>query len=145
MALKTGHVTLNKLLIISCDSTPIPLGLSSVKGSYASSEDGSGLFYKYGNLDTEWIAIDKVLVGSATLDFPNLSPNSYADLNITVNGAVVGDCVTLGIPISSLVGLVIFNSFVSASNTVTVRAYNLDGNQIDPPSGLFKVVVSKSI
>lgn len=144
MASKTGHVTLNKILILSSDTSPIS-GLVAVKGSYASSEDGSGIYYKYGDLDTEWITIDKVLVGSATLDFPNLSPNSSADLTITVNGASVGDCVSLGVPSVSMTGLIIYSCFVSSANVVTVRALNLDGAQINPPSGLFKVAVSKSI
>lgn len=141
-----GQTTLNNVLVISTDSSPINFtGIEAGKGSYICASDGSGMFYKYGILDTQWIKLDVVLFGSATLDFPNLNPNSFADLTISIVGASVGDCVSLGIPVSSLVGLVIFNSFVSAADTVTVRAYNLDGAQINPPSGLFKVVVSKSI
>ena len=146
MAKKLGQTTLNNVLVISTDTSPIDVsGIEAGIGSYICASDGSGMYYKYGVLDTQWVCLDKVVFGSATLDFPNLNPNSFADLTINVSGSSVGDCVSLGIPVSSLSGLVIFNSFVSSANTVTVRAYNLDGAQINPPSGLFKVIVSKSV
>lgn len=87
--------------------------------------------------------LDKILRGSATLDFPNTSSNSSSDLTITVTGATDGDPVSVGVPNScaSLGGL--YFGFVSAANTVTVRFHNATGGSVNPPSATFKVTVSK--
>lgn len=84
--------------------------------------------------------ITKVLSGSASLNFPSISAAGQQDLTITVTGAAVGDEVALALPAAPTAGL-IFNAFVSATNTVTVRASNITASPIDPAAATFGVIV----
>lgn len=90
--------------------------------------------------------IDRVLTGSATLDFPNTTGGNTSDLTITVTGAASGDCVGLGVPNASVASAnAIFTAWVSAADTVTVRFSNTGAGALNPASGTFKVIVSKTI
>lgn len=82
------------------------------------------------------------LDGSAALDFPSIAAGAQQSLTITVTGAAVGDPVSLGLPASPAAG-VTFNAFVSAADTVTVRASNITGSSVDPASATYKVRVFK--
>lgn len=84
--------------------------------------------------------LKKLLSNSTALDFGSIAAASSADLPITVTGAAVGDSVCLGLPSSPTAGIV-FNAFVSAVNTVTVRAFNITGSPIDPASATYRVTV----
>ena len=84
--------------------------------------------------------ITKVLSGSASLNFPSISAVSQADLTITVTGAAVGDEVIMGLPAAPAAGIV-FNAFVSATNTVTVRATNVTASPVDPAAATYNVIV----
>jgi hypothetical protein len=84
--------------------------------------------------------ITKVLSGSASLNFPSINAASQADLTITVPGAAVGDEVILALPSGPAAGLV-FNAFVSAANTVTVRASNISGSPVDAGNAAYGVIV----
>lgn len=82
------------------------------------------------------------LTGSASLDFPSIAAVSQADLTITVTGAVLGDTVTAtpnGAPEAGLV----WNAFVSAANTVTIRMSNITAGAINPAARNWKVTVIK--
>lgn len=85
-------------------------------------------------------AISKVLTATATLDFGSLAAQTSADLTITVTGAAVGDAVIMGLPAAPDSG-VVFNAFVSSSNTITVRATNATSGAIDPASATFRATV----
>ena len=85
-------------------------------------------------------AIIRVLMGSAALDFPSIAAASQQNLTITVTGAAVGDEVLLGLPAAPTAGIV-FNAFVSAANTVTIRATNVTAGAVDPASATYNVVV----
>lgn len=89
---------------------------------------------------TNGSTIDLVASATGTLDFGSISAASSADLTITVTGASTGDSVHLGLPASPTAGI-IFNAFVSASNTVTVRAFNITAGAIDPASATYRVTV----
>ncbi len=85
-----------------------------------------------------------VLKTSATIDFTSLSANTTADsANITVTGAAVGDPVIVGVPATIAAGLVI-TGYVSATDTVKVRAANVTASPIDPASGTYTVTVIKA-
>lgn len=82
------------------------------------------------------------LTGSASLDFPSIAAVSQADLTITVTGAALGDSVTAtpnGAPEAGLV----WNAFVSAANTVTIRMSNITAGAINPAARSWKVTVIK--
>jgi hypothetical protein len=86
-------------------------------------------------------AILKHLSATATLDFAAITaPNCATDLTITVTGAASGDTVALGVPSGSMVAGVQFFAWVSAANTVSVRACAFTGSP-NPASGTFRVDV----
>jgi hypothetical protein len=84
--------------------------------------------------------ITKVLSGSASLNFGSISAVSQADLTITVTGAAVGDEVIMALPAAPAAGIV-FNAFVSAANTVTIRASNITAAPVDPAAATYGVIV----
>jgi hypothetical protein len=86
-------------------------------------------------------AIRAHLSAVATLDF-NLTSVSSQDLSISVSGASLGDTVSLGVPHGSVTANTMFTAWVSAANTVTVRAMRIAGTP-NPPSGSFRVDVWK--
>lgn len=83
----------------------------------------------------------KTLIGSATLDFPNTSTRTSADLTITVTGATTNDFVTVNPP--TVNANTCYTAWVSAANTITVRFNNYSGGSINPSSGTFRVTVLK--
>jgi len=84
--------------------------------------------------------ITKVLSNSASLNFGSIATTASADLTITVTGAAVGDEVILALPAAPAAGIV-FNAFVSAANTVTVRATNVTADAVDPAAATYGVIV----
>jgi hypothetical protein len=82
----------------------------------------------------------RLLTATASLNFGNLVAQSKLDLTITVTGAVVGDAVFLGLPTATTAGI-IHEAYVSAADTVTVRANNFTSGAIDPAAMTFRVVV----
>lgn len=88
--------------------------------------------------------VDKeVLTGSAALDFPSIATTAQATLTITVAGAAVGDFVFITPQSTPTAGLT-FDCWVSAANTVTVRAQNLTAGAIDAASTTWKAYVVKA-
>jgi hypothetical protein len=84
--------------------------------------------------------ITKVLSGSASLNFAEIAAAAQASLTITVTGAAVGDEVILALPAAPAAGIV-FNAFVSAADTVTVRASNITAAPVDPAAATYGVIV----
>lgn len=84
--------------------------------------------------------VTKVLSGSASLNFPEIAAASQANLTITVTGAAVGDEVVMALPAAPAAGLV-FNAFVSAANTVTIRASNITASPVDAGAATYGVIV----
>ena len=82
---------------------------------------------------------------SATLSpsFPALKPSTCATANFTVTGPSDGDTLALGVPNArtSGGGTIVYFAWVSAANTVTVRACNIDPNapQKTAGSGVIRV------
>lgn len=85
-------------------------------------------------------ALRKVLSAAAALDFGNILATASADLTITVTGAAVGDSVALGPPAAPDASIV-FNAFVSAADTVTVRSFNVGAIAVDQASATFRVTI----
>lgn len=89
------------------------------------------------------LKLTAVLGASAALNFASIATTASEDLTITVAGAAVNDAVSLGLPAAPTAGLV-FNAFVSATNTVTVRASNITGSAVDAASATYRVVVTQA-
>ena len=88
--------------------------------------------------------LTKTLTAISSLDFPSTSKQTASDLTITVNGALNGDAVILGIPNEAIcAGACGFYAWVSAANTVTVRCWNATSGGINPAAGTFRVSVVK--
>lgn len=82
------------------------------------------------------------LTGSATLNFDLTSVN-YEDLTVTCTGAAAGDVVSIGVPNGAVVADVTYFGWVSATNTVSIRASRVGGGgAANPASGTFKVKVT---
>lgn len=81
----------------------------------------------------------KYLTATAALDF-NLTAVTVQDLTITVTGAAVGDSVFIGVDNASVTASVQYTGWVSAVNTVTVRARTVAVGE-NPASGTFRAVV----
>jgi hypothetical protein len=90
--------------------------------------------------ETVGAVLTKILTASASLNFPSISAVSQADLTITVTGAAVGDEVAMALPAAPAAGIV-FNAFVSATNTVTIRATNVTASPVDPAAATYSVLV----
>ena len=88
-------------------------------------------------------ATARVLRATATLDFPSISAQSQQELTVTVTGAAVGDPAMVAPPAAPNASLVYW-AYVSATNTVTVRAVNPTAGAIDPASASFTVMVLKA-
>lgn len=84
--------------------------------------------------------VTKILTATAALDFGLIAAAASADLTITVTGAAVNHSVSLGLPAAPTAGI-IYQAFVSAADTVTVRATNITAAGIDPASQTFRVTV----
>lgn len=100
----------------------------------------SGRLY-LGATNASRVGITRVLKGSATLNF-DLSAVTYQDLTIPVTGAAVGDVVSPGIPNSAIANGVSYTMWVSAPNTVTVRASTSTGTP-NPASADFSAMVTQ--
>lgn len=87
--------------------------------------------------------IKSCFYGSAALNFPSIAAQAYADLTMTVTGATAGSPVFLGPPSGGGFGGLTFTAFVSAANTVTVRAHNPTAGALDPTNATFTAVVFK--
>jgi hypothetical protein len=105
--------------------------------------NGTDLYLTKGTT-TQYVLV-KSLSGSATLDFPSTNAGAYSELTITITGASIGDKVFLGTPASSIpAGNCHFFSYVSATNTVTIRFVNSElVTALDPSSGTFNITVQK--
>jgi len=88
--------------------------------------------------------LSKTLTGTGILDYGSIASLATETLTITVNGAVIGDVVMVGLDNGSKsTGLIFGQPWVSGTNTVSLEAYNSTGSAIDPASGTFRASVIK--
>ena len=92
---------------------------------------GLGLTRANGPLEVNTATVPTFIFFSASLDFPSISANSYADLTISVPGALANATIIPGWPSTIDTGLVGY-MFTSTTGTVTVRLRNLTGSPINP-------------
>jgi hypothetical protein len=93
--------------------------------------------------EVSWYEQPTFLSNSATLNFSSISAHDFEDLTLTVTGAADGDVVSIGVTNAAAVADASYFGWVSASNTVTIRCFNINGGSINPPSAVFKVKVFK--
>jgi hypothetical protein len=75
--------------------------------------------------------------------FPALWPFACASANFTLAGAADGNTIALGVPNERMIGggNLVYTAWVSAANTITVRACNIDSLNAEktPGSGAIRV------
>lgn len=84
--------------------------------------------------------VTRTLSATATLDFPSISAAGTEVLTVSCPGALVNDCVVIGLPATVNAG-VVFDARVSSGGTITLRASNITAAPIDPASATYKFVV----
>lgn len=118
--------------------TSLLAGLSA-RSAYASRIGGGGICadetpiaLSAATLNLGSATVTDVMTGTASLDFTALAANSCEVLTVTVTGAADGDTCSLGLP-NALVDVdgaterTLFECWVSAANTVSVRRCNVTG------------------
>lgn len=85
--------------------------------------------------------IASAIVGSASLDFGNLTPDSEETLTITVTGATTTSEVALNFSGSLEAGVVVKQARVSASNTVAVTLLNSGTAAVNPAAVTTRAIV----
>lgn len=87
-------------------------------------------------------AIKRILSKTESINFPSVNPDTFAQVNVTVTGAAIGDTVLLGLP-ASIPGAISFMAHVTAADTVTVRARNVagGGGAQDPALADYRITV----
>lgn len=79
---------------------------------------------------------------TASLNFASIATTASEDLTIVVPGAKINDVCWLGLPAAPFAGLA-YMAFVSAADTVTVRAMNYTGTSKDAGAQTFTVAVGQ--
>jgi hypothetical protein len=112
--------------------------INTAGGIYSNKKIVANIGFQVGGANST--ATDLIASATGTLDFGSIAAAASADLTITVTGASTGDSVHLGLPAAPTAGIV-FNGFVSATNTITVRATNITGSPVDPASATYRATV----
>lgn len=81
-------------------------------------------------------ALRPAFTASAALTFGEIAATASATATITVTGAVAGDRVVLGLPAAGVTAGIVLTAWVSAADTVTVRATNITGGALTPTAGM---------
>lgn len=96
------------------------------------------------SIDTSQVDnLPRFLSGSVSLDFPSTAAGQSSDLIIVVAGAAIGDPVYAGTPTSAVLANTSYSTWVSSTDTVTVRFNNYSLVSADPSAGSFKVSIIK--
>jgi hypothetical protein len=82
-------------------------------------------------------AITSAVTATATVDFASMVDGGCNDQTMTLAGAAVGNSIALGRPAASEAGLHVIG-FISATNTVTLRACNWSGATLDPAPATYR-------
>jgi hypothetical protein len=103
----------------------------SVRNEYVSTaiefvaEAGIGLSRTAGNAK-----ITSLLSGTCALSGVTIAAGSVVDTTCTVTGATTGSIVQLGVQDGGVTTDLVFNGWVSAGNTVTIRVHNLNAGSV---------------
>lgn len=96
--------------------------------------DGTSQFYFPGTVTTR----------AQNLNF-DLTSSAFEDLTVQCTGAKIGDCVIIGAPNAAVLNEMLYWGWVSAADTVTVRAMRVGATARNPGTQLFYVTVVKNM
>lgn len=80
----------------------------------------------------------RMLWASVTLSYGALNPQTGSDQTVAMTGVKAGDTLMVGVPSAPTAGIVFF-PYVSANDTVIVRAANFSASTLTPPAGAYQV------
>jgi hypothetical protein len=87
---------------------------------------------------------DIILQTTETIDVPSISSNSNHVLTVTLEGAEIGDFVTMTYPAELItLGLIVSYPVVTDTDEVSVILHNHSGSSVNPVSGDFKFKIVK--
>ena len=129
----------------SMADSAVPAGQRYAKVDLAAAAEVTGIVpVANGGTGVATIAAAQIALGiltiTAVIDFPSLIAGASSGSSVTFTGAVLGDAVFLGLPSNNSTGLV-YQAYVSAADTVIVRATNASTGTVDAPSGTFRIVI----
>jgi hypothetical protein len=103
--------------------------------------DGTGIVIADGfSTGTESTPFPKVAVSTAvTFNPPSLATGAFAEADVTVTGAVLGDSIQLFPPYDTQG--IIYQGSVASANTVTIALTSCNSGTVDLASGSWGVVV----
>lgn len=152
-----GATTTNAISVgdISAGNVDLGAGAIVLNGGTASATFGAGISAGGGSFSVDDVGnavaasiiinggtqISGHLSATATLNF-DLTAVTVQDLTMTVTGAALGDAVCIGVPHGSVTTSVQYTGWVSASDTVTIRARTSAAGE-NPASGTFRADVWK--
>lgn len=87
--------------------------------------------------------VTRSLMQTIVMDFPSTAPQTGSDLVVGVTGAVPGDVVQVGIPLSAVTNNSSYTAWVSGTDQVTIRYNNYSALAQDPLAGTFRVSLIK--
>lgn len=102
--------------------------------------DGTNLFITANNIR---FILARNIVQTVSLDFPSTAPGATSTLTTTINGAIPGDIVNIGLSSNVMTSNSYFTTWVSANDTVSVRFTNHDSTPTDLASTPYKISVQK--
>lgn len=87
-------------------------------------------------------AIKAIYTGNGQIDFPSIAANGVTNMTLTVTGAGTNSAVFVSVTDGVGTAGITVSGFVSATNTVTIRAANPTLNAIDPGAAVsYRAVV----
>jgi len=146
--LANGDIAATHTKFIEMDEISAPAIPSANKSRLYTRDDGSGntqLVAQFPTGDPVVVAKQNYslnLVGTATYDPASLADGAGVSTNVTVTGATLGDIVVTSFSLD-LQGITL-TSYVSATDTVTVRFQNETGGVLDLASGTLKALVIRN-
>lgn len=133
-----GIQTINSLNVLSVDANPSAgLGTSSSVGSIALAEDGSGLYYKSGILNTNWSLLLTTSSASSTY-VPYTGATANLDLGAfslttpnLIGGSAVGSSITYRGTTANGTSTVSAHTFTVGNNGATTAAQIFNSGQVN--------------
>lgn len=82
-------------------------------------------------------------IATVTVNFASMTGSAMNEQTVTVSGAALGDFVVAA-PTAAVEASFIWCAYVSAANTVALRAHTATGITVDPASVSWRIAVFKS-